>query len=136
MKKYNISVNGNTYEVEVEEVGASVSSNESRPSQVNTQVKRSEPSPKPQPKKQEKPKASTPKAVPQGAETVSAPMPGSVLDIKVSEGDSVSEGDVLLILEAMKMENEIVAPRSGKVAAVNTSKGASVNSGDALISLE
>lgn len=139
MKKYNITVNGNTYEVEVEEVGAS--SEVSRPKQVTTEVKNTatkpapKAQPKPQPKKEEKP-APAPKAVPQGAETVSAPMPGSVLDVKVNEGDTVAEGDVLLILEAMKMENEIMAPRAGKVAAINTSKGASVNSGDPLISLE
>lgn len=57
------------------------------------------------------------------------------MDIKVSVGDSVNEGDVLCILEAMKMENEIMAPSAGKVVAINTSKGASVNTGDALISL-
>ncbi|MBS4537564.1 biotin/lipoyl-binding protein [Clostridium sp. D2Q-11] len=136
MKKYNITVNGNTYEVEVEEVGAS--SEVSRPKQVTTEVKKPAPKaqPKPQPKKEEKPSQPAPKAVPQGAETISAPMPGSVFDIKVNEGDTVAEGDVLLILEAMKMENEIMAPRAGKVAAINTSKGAAVNSGDPLISLE
>ncbi|KKH64034.1 hypothetical protein DU75_04245, partial [Methanosarcina mazei] len=59
-----------------------------------------------------------------------------VLDIKVNQGDTVTEGQVLVILEAMKMENEIVAPRSGKVSAINTSKGSSVNAGDPLVSLE
>ena len=138
MKKYNITVNGNTYEVEVEEVGSD--SNVSRPSQVTKEVKPQKPKTTSKPKKESKEtKKETnpePKAVPQGAETINAPMPGSVLDIKVSEGDTVNEGDVLLILEAMKMENEIVAPRSGKVSVINTSKGASVNSGDPLISLE
>lgn len=133
MKKYNISVNGNTYEVEVEEVGSS--SEVSRPKQVTKEVKKSAPKaqPKPQPKKEAKPKA---KPAPQGAETINAPMPGSIFDVKVSEGDTVAEGDVLLILEAMKMENEIMAPRAGKVVAINTSKGASVDSGEPLISLE
>jgi biotin carboxyl carrier protein len=59
-------------------------------------------------------------------------MPGTILDIKVSQGASVKEGDVLMILEAMKMENEIMCPRSGTVASVNTSKGASVESGTLL----
>jgi biotin carboxyl carrier protein len=63
-------------------------------------------------------------------------MPGTVLDILVNPGDAVSEGDPLLILEAMKMENEIVAPQSGTVDAVLTSKGAAVNAGDALVSLK
>ncbi|MDK2868601.1 MAG: glutaconyl-CoA/methylmalonyl-CoA decarboxylase subunit gamma, partial [Clostridiales bacterium] len=57
----------------------------------------------------------------------------TILDIKVAVGDSVNAGDVLIILEAMKMENEIMAPASGKVVSVNTTKGASVNSGDVLV---
>jgi biotin carboxyl carrier protein len=62
-------------------------------------------------------------------------MPGTILDIKVKPGQAVKKSDVLMILEAMKMENEIVAPQDGTVASVNTSKGASVNSGDLLVSL-
>jgi biotin carboxyl carrier protein len=63
-------------------------------------------------------------------------MPGTILDIKVAPGQSVAEGDVLLILEAMKMENEIVAPQGGVVDAILTAKGTSVNAGDGLISLK
>ena len=59
-------------------------------------------------------------------------MPGTILDVRVNVGDTVKEGDILMILEAMKMENEILAPVSGKVAAVQVSKGAAVNSGDLL----
>jgi biotin carboxyl carrier protein len=62
-------------------------------------------------------------------------MPGTVLDIKVAAGDTVKNGDVLLILEAMKMENEIVASGDGKVVSVNVTKGASVNAGDVLVVL-
>ena len=62
-------------------------------------------------------------------------MPGTILDVKVAQGASVKKGDVMLILEAMKMENEIMAPRDGVVAQVVVSKGASVNSGDPLIVL-
>ena len=62
-----------------------------------------------------------------------SPMPGNILDVKVAVGDTVAEGDVLIILEAMKMENEIVAPCSGKVASVNVQKGATVNSDDLLV---
>ena len=68
--------------------------------------------------------------------SVEAPMPGTILNIQVNEGDTVKAGQVLLILEAMKMENEIVAPRDGKVAAILTTKGASVNTGDKLVSIE
>ena len=62
-------------------------------------------------------------------------MPGNIIDVKVSNGQSVKKGDVLVILEAMKMENEIMAPRDGAVASVNVTKGATVNTGDVLLSL-
>lgn len=131
MKKYNITVNGNMYEVEVEE--ADENSTFIRRSQVIEET------PKPvEPKLSTKPQAKkeTPEVVKEGVETISSPMPGYILDVKVSKGDIVEEGDVLLILEAMKMENEIMAPRAGKIVEINTSKGESVNSGDPLISLE
>lgn len=129
MKKFNITVNGKSYEVDVEEVGG-VSS--------PTPMRRQEPV---QPAK---PVASAPVSAPTsapaaaaptvtGGETVTSPMPGTVLDIKVSVGETVAEGAVLVILEAMKMENEIMAPCAGKVVAINATKGASVNSGDVLV---
>lgn len=135
MKKYLITVNGNQYEVEVEDITNGEKVVE-RPVEV-----------KPQPKIENKPKPEAPKEVkkveekkvvnvPQGAETVEAPMPGTILSINVKEGDMVKSGQVLLILEAMKMENEIVAPRDGKVVAITTTKGASVNTGDKLASIE
>ena len=74
-------------------------------------------------------------AAPAGAEAIKAPMPGNINAVKVSQGQNVKKGDVLLILEAMKMENEIMAPRDGVVASVNVSKGATVNTGDVLLSL-
>ena len=70
-----------------------------------------------------------------GAVEVKAPMPGNILDVKVAAGASVKAGDVLVILEAMKMENEIVAPQDGTVASVNVNKGDTVNSGDVLVSM-
>ena len=66
---------------------------------------------------------------------MNAPMPGNILDVKVKPGDSVKAGDVLLILEAMKMENEISAPQDGTVASVNVRKGDVVNSGDLLCTM-
>ena len=65
--------------------------------------------------------------------TYSAPMPGTILDVKVTAGQAVKSGDVLMVLEAMKMENEIMAPCDGTIKQVVTAKGASVNSGDPLI---
>jgi glutaconyl-CoA/methylmalonyl-CoA decarboxylase subunit gamma len=71
-----------------------------------------------------------------GSFSIKAPMPGTILDIQASVGQSVKRNDVLLILEAMKMENEIVSPQEGVIAGIHTSKGSSVNAGDLLISLE
>lgn len=124
MRKFAINVNGKSYEVEVEEIGGVATS-------APVQAPRAA---APAPAKAAAPQAAAAPA-PAGSTVVKAPMPGTILDIKVNAGGSVKAGDVLCILEAMKMENEIMAPCDGKVAAVNTTKGASVNNGDALISL-
>ena len=123
MRKFIVNVNGNSYEVEVEEVGAGTSAPVVKAAPVQAA---------PAQAPAEAPKAAP--AVPAGGTQVKAPMPGNVLDIKVSNGQSVNEGDVLVILEAMKMENEIYAPCAGTVTVV-ASKGSTVNTGDVLISL-
>lgn len=130
MKTYNIKVNGISYEVEVEEAGSSTQGNEAAARDVV----------KPAATPQAAPKAAAPKAVPAsqtsaGVETISAPMPGTVLEVRVSPGQSVKSGDILLILEAMKMENEIMAPKDGVVGSVETTKGANVNAGDTLLTI-
>ena len=127
IKKYNVVVNGNSYEVQVEELGSEVSTVQTAPKQ--TQV--ANPAPRPSTQTQ----AQKPQVASAGGNTISAPMPGTINDVKVNVGDSVKKGQVLLILEAMKMENEIFAPNDGTVKAINTSKGASVNVGDVLITL-
>ena len=121
MRKFIVNVNGNSYEVEVEEVGGAATS---APAAAPAVAAAPAAAPKAAPKAQ----------APAGGTPVKAPMPGNVLDIKVSNGQAVKEGDVVVILEAMKMENEIYAPCDGTVTVV-ASKGATVNTGDVLISL-
>ena len=130
MKKFNITVNGNTYEVEVEELGG-VSAPVSRPA---APAPKAAPAPAPAPKAAPAPApAPAPKAAPApaGGETVEAPMPGKVLRIVKGEGSAVKEGELVLILEAMKMENEIYAPCDGTVKNV-AKEGTAVNPGDVL----
>lgn len=128
MKKYNITVNGKTYEVEVEEINGG-GQTQSAPAQQSTPAPQAAPAtPSPAKKPQPAPTA--------GAGDVTAPMPGTVLEVKVEEGQSVKAGDVVLILEAMKMENEITADTDGKVTKIYAPKGSSVNTGDPLVGLE
>ena len=126
MKKYNITVNGTTYEVIVEEAGSVSSAPVYQAPAVQTQ---SAPAPKAAP-------ASSPAPVAAGNNAVTAPMPGTILDVKVSVGQSVKKGDVVCVLEAMKMENDIPAPCDGTVASVAVQKGASVGANDVLVTLK
>lgn len=133
MRKFFIKVNGNQYEVEVEEVrdGASyepqVTFSAPAPAPTAPAAPVASPAPKPAAQKTSQGKA--------GSVTITAPMPGTILDIKVNSGDTVKKGQVLLILEAMKMENEIVSPQDGTIATINTSKGSSINAGDVMITM-
>ena len=126
IKKYNVTVNGKSYQVELEEItdGPAVSApSPAKPADVSA------------PGGAKAPEKAAAKPAAPGADTINAPMPGTILSVKVEAGASVKRGDVLLILEAMKMENEIMAHVDGVVAAVHTSPGASVNTGDPLVSL-
>ncbi len=111
MKKYKVNVNGTAYEVEIEEMtGAPAAA----------------------------PVAAAPAApAASGAgESITSPMPGNILAVNVAAGDMVKKGQVLMILEAMKMENEIMAPHDGKVTAVAVTKGAAVESGALLCTIQ
>lgn len=122
MKNYRITVNGNVYDVEVEELGTGAATQTAAP--------------KAAPKAVAAPKAATPKAAgSEGAVKVNSPMPGKILSVKASVGQAVKRGEVIMILEAMKMENEIVAPSDGTIASINVNEGASVEAGSVLASL-
>lgn len=114
MRKFHVNVNGTPYEVEVEEIAAGAT--------PAAPVQAAAPAPAP---------AAAPVAA--GATSVTAPMPGNILDIKVKVGDMVEANTVVIMLEAMKMENEIFAGAAGKVTAINVTKGSTVNSGDVLV---
>ena len=115
MKKYRVNVNGTVYEVELEEItGAAPAASVATPAAAP---------------------APAPAAAPAGGEKVCAPMPGNILAVNVSNGSAVKKGDVLMILEAMTMENEIMAPCDGTVTSVSVTKGAAVESGALLCTI-
>ena len=116
MRRFNVTVNGVSYDVVVEEVGGTVAQ-----------------APAAAPVQAPAPKAAV--AGSAGAVTVKAPMPGTILKVNATAGAAVKKGDVLCVLEAMKMENDICAPKDGTVASVNVQKGASVNTDDVLVTL-
>ncbi|MGN0437734.1 MAG: biotin/lipoyl-containing protein [Lachnospiraceae bacterium] len=124
MKNYRITVNGTAYDVAVEELGAgAVTAPVAAPVAASPVAAAPAPAPAPAASGSE------------GAVKVSAPMPGKILAIKANVGQAIKKGDVVMVLEAMKMENEIVAPADGTVASVNVAVGDSVESGDTLASL-
>lgn len=123
MKNYTITVNGTPYVVTVEENAGS-----------GPAAPMAAPAPAPAPAAAPAPKAA-PAPSGAGSVKVESPMPGTILDIKTAAGSAVKKGDVLCILEAMKMENDIVAPADGTVASVNVNKGDSVEAGQLIVTL-
>lgn len=125
MKNYTITVNGNVYNVSVEEGTGVAAPAPVQAAPVQAAPVQAAPAPA-------APKAATGVA---GAVKVTAPMPGKILGIKTQVGATVKKGEVVIILEAMKMENEIVAPQDGTVASIAVSVGASVESGEVMVTL-
>lgn len=128
IRKFNVNVNGNAYYVELEEIKDGVAPVATPATSAAAAPARPAMAPAPAPAapvKTAKPSA--------GEVSLVAPMPGTILDVLVKEGDSVKEGQIAVVLEAMKMENELQVPASGIVKAVNVAKGASVNTSDLLI---
>jgi len=133
MKKYKITVNGKAYEVEVEEIGGMEPASGTAPEAA---VERPKTPKQEAPKPSSAPAPAPKKATAAGKVTVTAPMPGTILSIKVKQGSNVAKGDVIMILEAMKMENEILAPQGGTISSIDVTEGASVNTGDLLATME
>lgn len=143
MKEFKYKINGNEYKVTVGEINENIAHIEVNGTPYEVEM---EEAPKPEPVKpvvrpvaaaQATPAASAAPARPAaGKSGVKSPLPGVILDVKVNVGDTVAKGDLLLILEAMKMENSIVADRDGKVTAINVKNGDSVLEGTDLVIIE
>ena len=129
MKRYNVTVNGVVYDVIVEEVGGVASAPAAPVAAAPAPVAAPAAAPAPA-----APKAAAPAGA-AGANAVKAPMPGTIMKINVAVGDTVKKGDVICVLEAMKMENDSVSPVDGTIASVNVSKGASVKTDEVVATI-
>ncbi len=128
LRKFKIKVDGQEYQVEMEEIGAVA------PAAPVAPV--ASPAAPASPAVEAAPAPAAPVAsTPAGADAMPSPMPGNILRVLVNVGDTVTENQPLMILEAMKMENEIVAPKAGVVAGIHVKEGQVVNPGDALITI-
>ena len=132
MKKFRVLVNGSEYNVEIEELSDGAQPTPTSPSATSPVASAPKPA-TPAPAQSAKPDPTPQAAAPGGA--IVAPMPGTILSVAVEVGTAVVKGQTLLVLEAMKMENEIQAPADGTVQELNVSQGLSVNAGDTLIVL-
>lgn len=128
LRKFKISIDGKEYMVEMEEIGGTPAP--APAPAASTPAAAETPAPAPE----EKAAPAAPVA-PDSADAMASPMPGTILKLLVNVGDSVTENQPLMILEAMKMENEIVASQAGTVSAIHVSQGQTVNAGDGLITI-
>jgi biotin carboxyl carrier protein len=133
MKLFTVKVDGKSYQVEVEEEGVSVAT-PAKASRTTPVTVKTPPAPVSRAPKPVAPRRPT---VQSGSQAmVNSPLPGTILAIEVAEGATVTQGQTLVVLEAMKMENEIPAPADGKVSSIKVKKGDSVSTGDLLLILE
>ncbi len=125
MKRFLIRINGKTYDAEVEVVGTSASAPVAAPATAPAAVPAAAPA------------APAPAAAPAagGPANVTSPLPGTVLRLCKNTGDSVAAGEVVMIVESMKMENEVVAPEAGRIASIAVAAGSAINTGDLLFTL-
>ena len=125
MKNYQVNVNGTEYKVSIELI-----------SETEAAAPVAAPAPAAAPAAPVAAPAAPAAAAPAGGEKINAPMPGTILSVNVNVGDAVKKGQILVVLEAMKMENEIVSPVDGTVTFVGVSKGATVESGSPICVIE
>lgn len=137
LRKFKISIDGTQYLVEMEEIGtpAGPAPVVAAPAAAPAPVAAPEPAPAPAAEPAPAPAAAPSANAPAGAHTQEAPMPGTILDIHVNVGDTVEVNQPVMVLEAMKMESEIVAEQAGTIASINVAKGDMVNPGDLLFSI-
>ncbi|MBP0968551.1 MAG: biotin/lipoyl-binding protein [Oscillospiraceae bacterium] len=126
MKRFNITVNGVTYDVAVEEAGVSGPAPAAAPAPAPAAAPAPAPAPAAAPEE-------TRTSLPADGTKVGAPMPGSIVEVCVAVGDTVKVGDKLIVLESMKMENDIVAALDGTITGIGVAKGDMVNAGDTLV---
>lgn len=131
LRKFKISIDGKEYLVEMEEIGGVPQP----AAPVQQSAPAAQPTPEPVVQEAPAPAASTPTAA-AGSDAMTAPMPGTILRLLVNVGDQVQENQPLMILEAMKMENEVVAGKAGTVSGIHVTQGQIVNAGDALITID
>ena len=126
MKRFLIKINGKTYDAEVDVIGASAAAPAVAPAPAAA-PKAAAPAPAP----------AAPAAAPKagGPANVTSPLPGTVLRLVKNAGDTVAAGEVVMIVESMKMENEVVAPEAGRIASIAVAAGSAINTGDLLFTL-
>lgn len=135
LRKFKISIDGTQYLVEMEEIGAPAGPAPVVAAPAAAPAPAAVPEPAPAPAAEPVPAAAPSANAPAGSHTQEAPMPGTILDIHVNVGDTVEVNQPVMVLEAMKMESEIVAEQAGTIASINVAKGDMVNPGDLLFSI-